>query len=131
MRETSEFIIRKHKTPNPHYDLILEDGGERKHWIIPTNIPEEYREKRIAIEQDGNHNFMNETEGAETVEDAYGKGLSEVWDRGSYELETDKDVKLVIKAHGGKFKGNFLLFVPGWGKETKKRLWVLEKVKNK
>ena len=126
MRETSKFTIHKHKTPSPHYDLVLENGGEKRHWIIPTNIPREYREKRIAIEQGERDNLKKESESAKTVEDAYGKGTSEIWDRGSYELETAKDIK-----HGGKFKGNFLLFVPGWGEWTKKRVWVLEKVKNK
>lgn len=131
MRETSKFTIHRHKTPSPHYDLVLEGGGERRHWIIPTNIPKEFREKRIAIEQGGIDGLQNESEIAKTVEDAYGKGESEVWDKGSFELKTAKSVKLVIKAKGGKFRGNFLLFVPGWGKWTKKRIWVLEKVKNK
>jgi len=98
-------------------------------WIIPTNIPENKSEKKVAIEVEIPTQSLDETEAQEMIEDAYGTGKTKLWDKGKYTLESQKSIKLVFKAEGGKFKGRFLLHVPNWGRWTKKRLWMLEKIR--
>ena len=78
MSETNNFVIHKHNTLNPHYDLHLELGEESKSWIIPNNIPSVTKEIKIAIESDSAH---PDTNSKEVIEDAYGSGKIELLDQ--------------------------------------------------
>jgi len=129
MKETSNFLIRKHNTPHPHYDLFLEVGEELRSWIIPSNIPKNENEKKVAIENEILKESIADTDTKEIIEDSYGAGKTKLWDKGKYTLETKKKIKIIINAEGGKFNGKFLLHVPNWGRWTKKRLWTLEKIR--
>jgi len=129
MKETNNFLIHKHNTPHPHYDLYLEVGDELRSWIIPNGIPENKSEKKVAVENEILKESIADTEAQEMIEDAYGTGKTKLWDKGTYTLETQKNIKIVFNAEGGKFNGKFLLHVPNWGRWTKKRLWTLEKIR--
>ena len=129
MKETNNFLIQKHNTPHPHYDLYLQVGDELRSWIIPTNIPEDKSEKKVAIENETLKKSIADTKAQEIIEDAYGKGKTNLWDKGSYKFETNKNIKIIIKAEGNKLNGKYLLHVPNWGRWTKKRLWTLEKIR--
>ncbi|MEQ9617593.1 MAG: DNA polymerase ligase N-terminal domain-containing protein [Deltaproteobacteria bacterium] len=129
MREIPEFAVRKHKTEKPHFDLVLIRNGQRRHWIIPNSIPKKYGEKRIAVEEDYHDEVDAGGKSSRAPEDRYGGGASELWDRGDCEVVESKKFKLVIKAGGEKFRGNYLLFLPGWGRWTKRRLWVIERIR--
>ena len=124
MKETNSFTIEHHKTRRPHYDLTLEERNEKRRWILPRGIPKKLQEKRIAIEEPG----ADTPPGAERTVDDYGEGELKTWDTGSYEIQTENKIKYIFRAEGQKFKGKFLLHNPGWGRWTKKKLWVLEKV---
>jgi len=129
MKETSKFLIKKHDTPHPHYDLFLEVGNELRSWIVPTSIPTNISEKKVAIEVDAPKQSLEEFEAQEVIEDAYGTGKTKLWDKGIYTLDSYKNIKIVFNSEGNKFKGSFLLHVPNWGRWTKKRLWTLEKIR--
>ncbi len=129
MKETNSFVIGRHRCSNRHFDLILENKGEARHWIIPGNIPKKYREKRIAIEEKHPAGYRMNAGDRERAEDSWGVGQWEIWDRGEFETEAVNSIRLVINAAGEKFRGRYLLLVPGWGRWTGKRLWVLEKIR--
>jgi len=129
MKGTCNFIIGRHKTSSRHYDLILYNKGEVRHWIIPKNIPKKYKEKRIAIEERDPVDYPMNGGSERAAEDSWGSGKWEVWDRGEFETEASNSIRLVIKARGERFQGRYLLLVPGWGRWTAKRLWVLEKIR--
>jgi len=131
MTETSDFVIGRHKTSHIHYDLVLGINGVTRHWIIPNDIPKKYGEKRIAIEEKGPAGFPPKGRDGQAAEDSWGKGKWEIWDEGSYEIEASSGIKLVIKSSGDRFKGRYLLLVPGWGRWTGKRLWVIEKIRER
>ena len=131
MTETSDFIIGRHKTYRKHYDLVLGINGAARHWIIPRDIPKKYGEKRIAIEEKGHAGFPLKGSGSQAAEDSWGKGRWEIWDEGSYEVEASSGIKLVIRPSGDRFRGRYLLLVPGWGRWTGKRLWIIEKIKER
>jgi bifunctional non-homologous end joining protein LigD len=130
MKETHEFAVHKHETPHPHYDLVLVDPEGPRHWIVPGEIPEKYKEMRISIEEGSDSSAGLKSENSKLIQDSYGEGMSELWDSGTYKPEIDKRTKLVIELHGGKLRGKFLLFCPVWGRWTKKRVWILEKIKD-
>lgn len=130
MKETSRFIIQHHKTPHPHIDLTLETDEGIRSWIVPGGIPEKEKEQKIAIEEPGEKKSIAEVKDELTV-DGYGEGVLETWDEGPYRFEAKNRIKFIISAGGMRFKGKFLLHNPGWGRWTKKKLWVLEKVSGK
>lgn len=130
MKGTHEFTIHKHETPHPHYDLVLVNPEGPRHWIVPGEIPEKYKETRISIEQSSNSSAGLKSKNFKLTQDSYGEGTSKLWDSGTYKSEIDKSTKLVVELHGGKLQGKFLLFCPVWGRWTKERLWILEKIKD-
>lgn len=130
MKETSRFIIQRHKTRSPHYDLTLENGGGIRSWIIPGGIPEKEKEKKIAIEEPREEKSFGEFKDVRK-EDWYGEGELQTWDKGVIRIETKNSIKFIISANSKRFKGKFLLHNPGWGRWTKKKLWVLERVPEK
>ncbi len=130
MNGTSRFIIQLHKTKRPHYDLTLEQNGDTRSWILPRGIPEIEEDRKIAIEERGEKGSFNEAQDT-VIKDGYGEGELKTWDSGSYSIETKNSIKYIISVNGKKFKGKFLLHNPGWGRWTKKKLWVLEKVPSK
>ena len=123
MNETSSFTIRRHKTQRPHYDLTLEKNGEKRSWILPRGVPEKLSDRRIAIEEPQVHESANS--------DFYGEGDHAFWDRGAFIISTENRIKYIFTADGKKFNGTYLLHNPGWGRWTKRKLWVLEKVPGK
>ena len=129
MSETYNFLIQKHSTTHPHYDLFLQVGNELKSWIIPNGIPSNKKEKKVAIENETVVESLDALEALKSLEDDYGKGKTKLLDKGSYNLETSKKIKLIIEANGKELKGKYLLHVPNWGRWTKKRLWTVEKIK--
>jgi len=131
MTETSDFVIGRHRTSHKHYDLVLGINGVTRHFIVPNNIPRRYGEKRIAIEEKETSAFPPTGGNGQAAEDSWGKGKWEIWDEGSFEIEASSGIKLVINSSGGRFRGRYLLLVPGWGRWTGKRLWVIEKIRER
>jgi bifunctional non-homologous end joining protein LigD len=121
------FIVQRHKTCHPHYDLRLEVNGVLTSWIIPKGIPEKEDEKRLAIE-DKEENTSSISSSNTIIEDGYGIGEVETLDSGFYEIEEKKRGKIIFRAKGEKLSGRFILLLPGWGRWSKKRLWVLIKL---
>jgi bifunctional non-homologous end joining protein LigD len=130
MNGTSRFIIQLHKTKRPHYDLTLEQNGDTRSWILPRGIPKIEEDRKIAIEERGEKGSFNEARDT-VIKDGYGEGELETWDIGLYSIEAKNSIKYIISTNGKKFKGKFLLHNPGWGRWTKNKLWVLEKVPSK
>jgi bifunctional non-homologous end joining protein LigD len=123
MDGTNSFIIHKHSTLNPHYDLRIEIEGVLKSWIILKKLSNKTKEKRLAIEDKNlEHNIIH---AKSVIDDGYGVGEAEIWDSGSYELREKRNSKIVIETEGAKFRGRYVLLLPSWGKLSKKRLWVL------
>ena len=127
MNETYSFTIQLHKTNRPHYDLTLEQNGDMRFWILPGGIPEVEKDRKIAIEELREDISSNKNPGA-IKQDGYGEGEVKTWDSGSYSIESQNSIKTILSVKGKRFKGKFLLHNPGWGRWTKKKLWVLEKV---
>ena len=126
MNGTHRFLIQKHHTDHPHFDLKMEFGDSMKSWILPNRLPSGGSAKTIAIEMmDCAFNsdvFMAATD------DKYGIGEAEIWDTGHYDIITIYNEKIEFNAKGARFKGRFVLIVPSWGRWTAKRLWMVIKI---
>ena len=126
MNGTHRFLIQKHRTDHPHFDLKMEFGESMKSWILPNKIPSEGSARTIAIE------MMDCTFNSDVFmavnDDQYGIGEAEIWDTGHYDIITINDEKIEFNAKGARFKGRFVLIVPGWGRWTSKRLWMVIKI---
>jgi len=127
MNETSNFTIHSHKTEHPHFDLSIGIRGKAKSWVIPTGIPKLERDKNIAVEQP-DQTTVHIEKIPPLVEDSYGTGTRSIVDEGKIEIELLTKTKLVFTARGEVLKGRFIIYQPGWGRHTKKKLWLFEKI---
>ncbi len=120
------FVVHKHDASHLHYDFRLEIEGVAKSWAVPKPPPEKEGEKRLAIQVEDHEVEYMSFEGI--IEEGYGKGTVEIWDSGTYELESKKEDKIVFKLKGKRLKGRYALLVPKWGKGGK-RQWLFMKIK--
>ena len=124
MKETPSFIIHYHNTKRAHYDITIKKSGHSRTWILPSGIPVEVSERRIAVEE----NAGEASEQDSAYEDFYGAGERGAWDSGTLSISTENKIKYIFSAEGKKLKGKYLLHNPLWGRWTKRKLWVLEKL---
>jgi len=125
MNGTHRFLILKHRTDHPHFDLKLEFGDLMKSWILPSRIPGECGVKSLAIEN--NDDAFNQDVFVKAMDDRYGSGGAELWDRGYYEILFNRNEKITLNARGELFRGRFIFIVPSWGRWTGRRLWIVIK----
>ena len=128
MRSVShKFVVQKHDASHLHYDFRLEMDGVAKSWAVPKIPPQKVGEKRLAVQVEDHTVEYMDFEGL--IEQGYGKGTVEIWDSGTYELESKKEDKIVFQLYGKNLRGKYALLIPGWGKKEKKE-WLLIKVKD-
>jgi bifunctional non-homologous end joining protein LigD len=98
------FVIQKHAATRLHYDLRLELDGVMKSWAVtrgPSLVP---GEKRLAVEVEDHPIEYNTFEGT-IPKGEYGGGTVMIWDRGTWEPETDP--------HKGLAKGSLDFSIDG------------------
>ena len=102
------FVVQKHAASHLHYDFRLELDGVLKSWAIPKEPPAEPDVKRLAVQVEDHDLDYSYFEGV-IEEGHYGAGKVELWDNGTYEMETRKDKKMVFFLHGKKLKGRYTI----------------------
>jgi len=90
MSETNNFIIHTHNTPHPHYDIYLQIGKDLKSWIVPNGIPDNTKEKKIAVECGSNDQPLSKIASTKSFEDSYGSGQ---WKSGMREHLKPRQIK--------------------------------------
>lgn len=123
-----KFVIQKHDASHLHYDFRLEMNGVAKSWAVPKIPPEKVGEKRLAVQVEDHAVEYMGFEGV--IEEGYGKGAVEIWDSGTYELESKKKDKIVFHLKGKRLKGKYVLLIPKWGTKAGKKQWLLMKAKD-
>ncbi len=101
------FVIQEHHARNLHWDFRLQLDNVLKSWAVPKEPPKKEGIKRLAIAVDDHDLSYANFEG--DIEEGYGKGSVKIWDKGTYEMESRKDDKLVFILHGKKLKGKYVL----------------------
>lgn len=114
--------MHKHQARHLHFDLRLEHEGVLKSWAVPKGAPEGAGVRRLAVEVEDHPLDYIDFEGT-IPEGQYGAGKVEVWDSGTYELESWERGKVVFRAYGRRLSGRYALL------RMKERNWIFIKVK--
>ncbi|MBW2991076.1 3'-phosphoesterase [Candidatus Woesearchaeota archaeon] len=102
------FVVQKHAASHLHWDFRLELDGVLKSWAIPKEPSMDPKVKKLAV-QVTDHDLSYASFQGTIEEGHYGAGKVELWDNGTYEMETRKDNKMVFFLHGKKLKGRFTI----------------------
>ena len=129
------FVVQEHDASSHHFDFRIEVDGALKSWAVPKGPSTDPREKRLALPTEDHPLDYADFEGV-IPEGEYGAGTVLVWDTGPYENLTGsdgeevpigkalKDGHAVIKLHGEKLQGGYVLQRVSGSKDEK---WLLIK----
>ncbi|MEZ0346369.1 MAG: DNA polymerase ligase N-terminal domain-containing protein [Infirmifilum sp.] len=110
------FVVHEHdaRRAGLHYDLRIEMDGVLKDWAFRKAPPLEPGVKRYGLQQEDHDLSWLGFEGE--IKEGYGAGTMKIWDKGEYELLESDDDKLVLRFHGEKLRGRYILlrFKEGW-----------------
>ena len=116
------FVVQRHQASHLHYDFRLELDGVLKSWAVPKEPPLETGVRRLAVQVEDHPVGYIDFEGV--IEEGYGAGTVQVWDRGTFDLRSRGPDRLVFDLHGERMKGPYALIKTGGGKN-----WLFLKAK--
>lgn len=102
------FVVQRHDATRLHWDFRLEMDGVLKSWAVPKEPPTRPGLRRLAVAVEDHDLDYIDFEGT-IPEGEYGAGTVEIWDRGTYDLESRKPEKIVFVLHGERMKGRYTL----------------------
>ena len=102
------FVIHEHHASHLHWDLRLELDKALKSWAIPKEPSAVPGVRRLAVQVD-DHPLSYINFSGIIPEDSYGAGKVLIWDKGSFDVVSRRDSKLVITMQGSRLKGDFAL----------------------
>jgi bifunctional non-homologous end joining protein LigD len=123
--------MQKHRATQLHYDFRLEFRGVLLSWAVPKGPSLDPSVKRLAMRVEDHPVDYAGFEGV--IPEGYGAGTVMVWDRGTWNAESDDvaealakgDLKFVL--HGKKLRGSWVLVrTRGFG-DKPDRSWLLIK----
>ena len=118
------FVIQEHHSRKLHYDFRLGADGVLKSWAVPKVPAKRTDLKRLAVQVEDHRLDYIDFEG-EIEEGLYGAGKVKIWDKGTYDMESRRDNKIIFHLHGNKLKGRYTLLKMKWGDKD----WLLFKTK--
>lgn len=107
------FCVQKHLATQLHYDFRLEHNGVLLSWAVPKGPSLDPRDKRLAMQVEDHPIDYGDFEGI--IPDGYGAGVVMLWDRGTWEPETEdidaglQKGDLKLRLDGYKLKGSWVL----------------------
>jgi DNA ligase D-like protein (predicted 3'-phosphoesterase) len=105
---TGRFVVQEHDASHLHWDFRLEMDGVLKSWAVPKTPPTKPGVRRLAVAVEDHDLDYIDFEGV-IPEGEYGAGTVEIWDRGTYTLESRKPDKIVFELNGEKMRGRYTL----------------------
>ncbi len=124
------FVVQEHHARRLHYDFRLSIGNVLKSWAVPRPPPVEQGVRRLAIQTEDHPMKYADFEGV-IPEGEYGAGEVRIWDRGSCEIESIKEEKIVFHLRGRKLRGRYVLLRFRKGGENAWLLFKAGEKKNK
>lgn len=126
------FVVQEHHARRLHYDFRLEYDGVLKSWAVPKGPSLNPKDKRLAVQTE-DHPLEYAKFHGKIPEGEYGAGEVFIWDKGSWEPESEdagaalQKGELKFKLNGKKLKGSFVLVRTRLGRDQKKNNWLLIK----
>lgn len=102
------FVVHEHHASHLHWDFRLEMDGVLKSWALPKSVPQNVKEKRLAVQTE-DHPLEYLTFEGEIPPGEYGAGKVFIFDIGTYQLIERKDNKIEFILEGKKVKGKYAL----------------------
>ena len=102
------YVIQEHHATHLHWDLRLEMGGLLRSWAVPKEPPLEAGVRRLAVPVE-DHSIDYATFEGTISEGQYGAGKVIIWDKGTYELVSISEGKIVFNVFGERLKGEYCL----------------------
>ena len=121
-----KYVIQKHNASHLHYDLRLEMDGVLKSWAVPKE-PLTDGTKRLAVAVPDHNIEYGDFEGI-IPKGQYGGGTVEIWDKGTYNMISKTDTKIICDIHGIKLQGEFCLVKVSY--QNKDNCWLFFKKGN-
>lgn len=104
----ARFVVQRHQASHLHYDFRLELDGVLKSWAVPKGPPIEIGEKRLAVAVEDHPVDYIDFEGI-IPPGEYGAGEVQIWDKGTYVLESRYRDSLEFQLKGKRLKGKYVL----------------------
>jgi bifunctional non-homologous end joining protein LigD len=107
------FCVQKHLATQLHYDFRLEHEGVLLSWAVPKGPSLDPKTKRLAMQVEDHPLEYGDFEGV--IPDGYGAGVVMLWDRGTWEPESEdvdealRKGDLKLRLDGYKLKGSWVL----------------------
>ncbi len=109
------FVVHKHDATRLHFDLRLELDGVFKSWAVTKGPSLNPADKRLAVEVEDHPLGYGDFEGT-IAKGQYGGGTVQLFDRGTWEPEGERDPREALAAgelkfvlHGKRLNGSFVL----------------------
>jgi bifunctional non-homologous end joining protein LigD len=112
-KEPLFFCVQKHLASHLHYDFRLEWKGVLLSWAVPKGPSLNPADKRLAMHVEDHPFDYGTFEGV--IPEGYGAGIVMLWDRGTWEPESEdvdaalKKGDLKFRLNGYKLKGSWVL----------------------
>jgi bifunctional non-homologous end joining protein LigD len=124
--EKQIFVVQEHHARALHYDLRLEKDGVLKSWAVPKGIPEDSKQRHLAVQTEDHPYDYASFEGT-IPKGEYGAGTVKIWDKGQYQAKLWQDDKIEFTLDGQRLKGRYVLVRLKKAKDDKS--WLLLKGK--
>ncbi len=115
------FVVQEHHATHLHWDFRLEKEGVLKSWAVPKGPPGKKGVKRLAVQVEDHEVSYIDFEGT-ISEGQYGAGMVKIWDKGTYEIESESVKRIVFELTGKRLKGKYALVY------LKDKQWLLIKL---
>ena len=117
----TRFVVQEHHATALHWDLRLERDGVLVSWALPKGVPPDPRVNHLAVHTE-DHPMQYLTFHGDIPAGNYGAGTMFVWDTGTYETEKWEDREVIVRLHGRRVDGRYVLF------QTRGNQWMIHRM---
>ncbi len=117
----NRFVIQEHQATHLHWDFRLEKDGVLKSWAVPKGPPEQKGIKRLAVQVEDHEISYIDFQGT-IPEGQYGAGTVKIWDKGTYQIESESPKRIVFELKGKRLQGKYALI------RLREKQWLLIKL---